>query len=136
MSFVHRVYGAAGAMVFLAGAGAYHAMDIAANWKPANAEVSYIDRNCKIIRTQGHESETITDACNSIDEWNEVRTKRNMDVDGKAVVHLTYTAPQNGQSETAELTFDGHDDEFYELKAGDQMQILVSNSDPTTMRKA
>ena len=52
------------------------------------------------------------------------------------MVHLSYTAPQGGEPETAELTFDGRDDEFYNLKAGDQMNILVSNSDPTKVQKA
>jgi hypothetical protein len=34
-----------------------------------------------------------------------------------------------------ELRFDGRDDEFYRLRAGDQVDILVSNSDPTKIRK-
>ena len=32
--------------------------------------------------------------------------------------------------------FDGGDDEFYSLKAGDQIDILVANSDPTKIRKS
>ena len=51
-------------------------------------------------------------------------------------MHLSFTAPQNGQPATAELTFDGRDDEFYQMKAGDEVQILVSNSDPTKIKKA
>lgn len=65
-----------------------------------------------------------------------MKTKRKKDVSGKAIVHLDYTAPQTGQAQTGELRFDGHDDEFYKLKAGDQIDILVSNADPTKIRKA
>jgi hypothetical protein len=139
---VTRIYVAAGAVVLLACMGAYSAMDRAANWKPAKAEVSYIDRNCRIVETRYDENykptdkQTFTDSCNSIDEWSKVRSKRNKIVDGTAVVHLSYAAPQNGQPETAELTFDGRDDEFYQLKAGDEVDILVSNSDPAKIRKA
>lgn len=141
-SFVYRVYGAVGALVALAFLGAYHSMDVAANWKPTKAEVSTIDRECKIVRTTYDEnykptgSQTLTDSCSSVDEWDKVREKRTKVVDGTAVVHLSYTAPQNGQPETSELTFNGTDDEFYQLKAGDQVDILVSNSDPTKVRKA
>ena len=141
-SFVYRIYGMGAAMVGLAVIGAYHSMERAANWQPARAEVSYIDRKCTIIRTtydenyKAQEKQTFTDFCNSIDEWEKVRAKRNKTVDGTAVVHLSYTAPQGGQPETAELTFDGRDDEFYNLKAGDQMDILVSNSDPRKIQKA
>jgi hypothetical protein len=139
---VTRIYGACGAMVLLACVGAYKAMDRAANWKPATASVSYIDRKCTIIRTTYDENykatdkQAFSDSCNSIDEWEKVRSKRNKTVDGTAVVHLSYAAPQNGQSETGELTFDGRDDEFYQMKAGDEVPILVSNSDPTKIKKA
>lgn len=139
---MYRIYGASAAIVFVAGVGAYSAMDRAANWRPAKAEVSYIDRKCQIIRTTYDENykptdkQTTTDACNSIDEWDKVRRKRNKVVDGTAVVHLSYMAPQNGQAATAELKFDGRDDEFYQLKAGDEVDILVSNSDPTKIKKA
>ena len=56
--------------------------------------------------------------------------KRKMDVDGKAVVKVTYTAPQDGSYQTSQLRYDGRDDAFYKLKAGDQIDILVSNDDP------
>ena len=47
MSFLMgRIYGACGAVVIIACAGASKAMDRAANWKPATASVSYIDREC------------------------------------------------------------------------------------------
>jgi hypothetical protein len=112
------------------------------NAQQTKATVSYIDRKCQIIETEYDEnykrkgSRACTDSCNSIDEWDKVREKRNKVVDGSAVVHVSYTAPQNGQSQTAELNFNGRDDEFYRLKAGDEIDILVSNSDPTKISKA
>ena len=53
-----------------------------------------------------------------------------MDIDGKAVVKVSYNAPQDGSYQTSQLRYDGRDDEFYELKAGDQIDIRVSNDDP------
>jgi len=129
-------------MVVVAAVGAYSAIDRSANFKPAKATISYIDRNCDIIETtyDGDYNRKSTrkyrDSCNSIDEWDKVKTKRNKVVSGKAVVHLDYTAPQNGQAETAELVFDGRDDEFYTMKAGDEVNILVSNTEPRKIRKA
>ena len=35
-----------------------------------------------------------------------------------------------------ELKFDGRDDEFYNLKAGDDVTILVSDADPSRIHKA
>ena len=65
-----------------------------------------------------------------------VRDKRSKVVSGKAVVHLSYTAPQDGSTQTSKLNFTGRDDEFYELKSGDQLDVLVSTSDPTKVVKA
>jgi hypothetical protein len=113
----------------------------APNAKKTTATIMTIDRECKIVETSYDEnykkkdSRTYTDRCNSIDEWDKVRAKRTKDVAGTAVVHLSYTAPQTGQSETGELKFDGHDDEFYQLKAGDPIDILVSDADPTHIQK-
>jgi hypothetical protein len=107
------------------------------NAKHVKATISYIDRNCEIIQTtyDGDYKEksrsTYTDSCSSIDEWDKVREKRDKKVAGKAVVHVDYTAPQTGQSLSGEIKFDGGDDEFYTLKAGDQIDILVSDADPT-----
>ena len=112
------------------------------NAQHTKATVSYIDRNCKIVQTtydadyKRTGSETLTKTCSEADDWEKVRSKRNKVADGKAVVHVTYTAPQNGQMQSGELTFDGRDDEFYELKAGDEIEILVSNADPTKIARA
>jgi len=113
----------------------------APNAKRTTATITTIDRNCQIVETvyegeKAKSSRVYEDACKSIDEWEKVRAKRTKDVAGKAVVHLTYTAPQTGQLQTGEITFDGHDDEFYKLKAGDEVQILVSDADPARIRKA
>jgi hypothetical protein len=139
---IYSLRGAMFTIVVVAALGAYSAIERTANFKPAKATVSYIDRNCDIVETtydsndKMKSSRTYRDSCNSIDEWDKVRSKRNKMVSGKAVVHLDYTAPQTGQETTGELTFDGRDDEFYSLKAGDQIDILVANSDPTKIRKS
>jgi hypothetical protein len=112
------------------------------NAQHTKATVSYIDRNCKIVQTtydpdyKRTGTETLTKQCSEADDWDKVRSKRNKVADGKAVVHVTYTAPHNGQLQSGELTFDGRDDEFYQLKAGDEIEILVSNADPTKIAKA
>jgi hypothetical protein len=128
-------------LVVIGALGAYSAIDRSMNWKPAKASISYIDRSCGINETvysgdnEVESTSSYRGACNSVDEWDKVRWKRSKVVDGVAVVHLTYTAPQNGQTETAELRFDGRDDDFYRLRAGDELDILVNNSDPTKIRK-
>ncbi|MBV8908704.1 MAG: hypothetical protein JOZ20_06865 [Sphingomonas sp.] len=114
----------------------------APNAKETKATVVYIDRECQIITTKYDENfkptdhETRTDSCNSIAEWDKVREKRNKVVDGTAVVHVSYMVPQTGQPGTGELKFDGRDDEFYNLKAGDDIAILVSDADPARIQKA
>ena len=139
---IYSLRGAAFAMVAITVAAGYSAVDRTSNFKPATATITTIDRNCDIVETsydgdyKRKSSRIYRDRCNTIDEWDKVRAKRDKDVSGKAVVHLSYTAPQNGSSQMADLVFDGHDDEFYRLKAGDEVKILVSNSDPTKIRKA
>jgi hypothetical protein len=133
-SMLHTAAAAAAAACALAGC--------SANARQARATVMYIDRDCDIVETtydanyRPTGSHTYRDACNSVDEWDKVRAKRNKLVSGTAVVHVSYTAPQTGQPQTAELKFDGGDDDFYSLKAGDEIPILVSNSDPTKIAKA
>jgi hypothetical protein len=110
------------------------------NYTPAKASVSTIDRSCNFIETTKEAGKTTargyTDSCNSTDEWASVREKRNKVVSGRATVHITYTAPKDGSYQTAELKFDGRDDEFYKLRAGDEIQILVSNDNPKKIYKA
>ncbi len=105
------------------------------NYEPAKATVFLVDRECRFTREyEGGKKETVTESCNSTDEFKSIASapegKRKMDVDGKAVVKVSYTAPQNGSYQTSQLRYDGRDDEFYRLKAGDQIDVLVSNDDP------
>ena len=103
------------------------------NYEPAKATVFLIDRECRFTREyEGGKKETVTQSCNATGEFKSIvgaDGKRKMDVDGKAVVKVSYTAPQDGSYQTSQLRFDGRDDEFYKLKAGDQIDILVSNDD-------
>jgi len=110
------------------------------NYTTAKASISTIDRSCDFIETTKEAGRTTargyTDSCNSTDEWSSVREKRNKVVSGRATVHVSYTAPKDGSYQTAELKFDGRDEEFYKLKAGDEIDILVSNVDPKKIYKA
>ena len=133
---IHSLRGAAAAILLAAGLSACGS----ANYTPAKASVSTIDRSCNFIETAKEGGKTTargyTDSCNSTDEWASVREKRNKVVSGRATVHITYTAPKDGSYHTAELKFDGRDDEFYKLRAGDEIDILVRNDDPTKVVKA
>jgi hypothetical protein len=114
----------------------------AGDWQPVKATISTIDRKCQIIETkydadyQRKESSTHTGDCNSVEEWEKVKTKHDKRIVGDAVVHLSYTAPQNGREQMADLSYNPRDDEFFDLKAGDEIKILVSKSDPAKVRKA
>jgi hypothetical protein len=105
------------------------------NYKAAKATVFLVDRECRFTREyEGGKKEAVTQSCNATEEFKSIANasngKRKMDVDGKAVVKISYNAPQDGSYQTSQLRFDGRDEEFYELKAGDQIDILVSNDDP------
>lgn len=105
------------------------------NYTPAKATVFLVDRECRFTREyEGGKKENVTQSCNATDEFKSIAKapdgKRKMDVDGKAVVKVSYNAPRDGSYQTSQLHFDGRDDEFYRLKAGDQIDILVSNDDP------
>jgi len=112
------------------------------NWQPAKATITTIDRKCQIVETKydenykAKERSTHTDDCNSVDEWEKVKTKHDKTIVGNAVVHVSYTVPQNGQEVMGDLKFTPREDEFFELKAGDELKILVSKSDPAKIRKA
>ena len=128
-------------MVLVAGASAYAVIDRDVNYKAAKGSIVMIDRKCNFTETtteeDGHTvARGITDSCNSTDEWATVKEKRNKVVSGKAVVQVSYVAPQDGAQHFGELRFDGRDDEFYQLKAGDEIDILVSNDDLSKIRKA
>jgi hypothetical protein len=136
----YSMYGATAAMVFVAGVGAYSAISRGTNYQAAKASIVMIDRECSFVETtttpDGKKTARgITDSCNSTEEWATIREKRTKKVAGNAVVHLSYTAPQDGSSRTSKLEFTGRDDEFYELKAGDEIDVLVSNADPSKVVK-
>ena len=135
------MYGGTAAVLLVAGIGAFGAMDRAANYTPAKATVYLIDRKCNIVETTTEANgrttaRGLTDDCKNVEEWETVREKRTKTVSGKAAVKVNYAAPQDGSSQTSELHFDGRDDEFYELKAGDEIDILVSNADPSKVIKS
>ena len=134
-------YGALAAIVLVIAVGAAGAIDSTSNYAPTEATVYRIDRNCSFTRTHdggpGKQiAEGIEQDCSATDEFKKIAAapKRSMDVAGDAVVKVTYTAPQDGSSRTSELKFDGHDDEFYKLHAGDTLKILVANKNPDKIR--
>ena len=136
---VHSLRGMVFAIGFVAVVGGYSVVNRAANYKAAKASIFVIDRTCKFNReyTDG-KVEIVSESCNSTDEFKTISRpdgSRTMDVDGKAVVKVSYTAPQDGSYQTSELHFDGRDDEFYKLKAGDEINVLVSNDDPAKIIK-
>jgi hypothetical protein len=139
---MYRLYGVVAAILFMLGAAAWSAIDRTSNWKPAKAAVFLIDRKCDIVETtktpsgQMLSARKYNDDCNSIDDWQIARAKHDKTISAKATVKVSYTAPQDGSLQTSELVFDSKDDEFYDLKAGDEINILVSNSDPTKITKS
>jgi len=141
MSDAAAGYGALGAIVLIVGVAAGSAIDSTSNFTPAEATVFRIDRTCSFTRiTEGGPRKKVSvgieQDCSATDEFKKIAAspKRSMDVAGSALVKVSYTAPQDGSSQTAELKFDGHDDEFYALKAGHQVKILVANKDLTNIR--
>ena len=137
----HSLRGMVFGMVVIAGVSAYAVIDRGVNYKAAKGSIVMIDRKCSFTETtteeDGHTvARGITDSCNSTDEWATVKEKRNKVVSGKAVVQVSYVAPQDGAQHFGELRFDGRDDEFYQLKAGDEIEILISNDDLSKIRKA
>jgi|SoimicMinimDraft_11_1059739.scaffolds.fasta_scaffold27845_1 hypothetical protein len=105
------------------------------------ATVTTIDRTCNFVETEFEGKKAVsargyTDSCNSTDEWAKVREKRNKTVSGKATIHVSYVAPADGAEHSGEFKITGRDDAFYEIKAGDEIDILVSKSDPNRIRQA
>ena len=138
---MYRLLGMASAFVFMLGLAAYSAIDRTTNYKPAKASVFLIDRKCDIVETtrsgDGASSTRIyNDDCKSIDAWDKAKAKRDKGISGEATVQVSYTAPQDGSTHSSTLKFSSRDDEFYDLHAGSEINILVSNSDPNQIRKA
>lgn len=143
---MYRLYGMVAGILLVLGIAGYSAIDRTTNWKPAKATVTTIDRTCNFVETTT-DTETnkvmsargLSDSCSATDEWDKQRDtirKTGKRFSGEATVHLSYTAPQDGSYRTADLHFTGQDDEFYDLQAGSEVNILVSNSDPSKIKKA
>ena len=137
---MYRLYGMLAAVVFIIGMAGYRAIDRASNYKPAKATVYEIDRKCDIVETTTSSdgkksSRTYNGECKSIDAWQTAAAKRDHSISGTATIKVSYTAPQDGSSQTSELHFTSRDDEFYDLHAGDEVAVLVSNSDPSKIVK-
>ena len=138
---MYRLYGMVAAVILIAGMAARSAVDRAAHWKSAKAAVFMIERKCDIVETtKTSDGRTISarkynDDCNSIDDWQKAKAKHDKSISAKATVKVSYTAPQDNSSQTSQLEFTSKDDEFYDLKSGDVVDILVSNEDPTKIRK-
>ena len=139
---MYRLYGMVAVVLFIVGAVGVSTINRATNYTPAKASVFLIDRKCDIIETEtspdGHKTtRTYNGECKSVDDaWDKAKAKHDKKISGSATVKVTYTAPKDGSSQTAELHFTARDDEFYDLKAGDELKILVRNDDPTKITKA
>ena len=129
-------YGALAAVGFVTLVGGYNMFDRGMNYTAAKATVFRIDRECSFTNYGDGKSEIIREDCSVTPEFKEISAaeKRSKDVDGTAVVKVSYAAPQDGSSRTGELRFTGRDNQFYKLKSGDELTILVSNDDPNAIR--
>ena len=140
---IYRLYGMAAAMLLVMGLAAYSVANRAMNYKPAKASVSYIDRTCDFLETTEKAgvktaralSDSATLRANGTRSAKRSATSAERRSPAQRQCNLTSTAPQDGSYRTAELKFTGRDDEFYELQAGDEVRIMVNNSDPSKIVK-
>ncbi|WP_152569566.1 MULTISPECIES: hypothetical protein [Sphingomonas] len=120
------------------------------NWVPAKGSITRIDRACEIIETSrtpvddprepgkqldASKERHYTGECADVAEWDKVRTKHSKKVEGEATVAVMYTRA-DGQTGSGELHFDGGDPEFYDLRYGDDVNVLVDPENPAHLRKA
>ena len=130
----YSLKGAIAAILLVLGIAGWSAIDRSSNYKSAKATVYEIDRKCDIVETttsfNGTKSvRNYNGECKSIDAWNAAAAKRDHSISGKATIKISYTAPQDGSQQTSEFQVTSRDDEFYDLHAGDEVQVLVSNAD-------
>ena len=100
------------------------------NTLPVTATVEQVDRTCLLADTN---SDAVAYGdCGQRDFFNRqaFASGKRADLEGKAVVKIMYTAPQDGSFHPGTLNFTGHDDAFYQLKAGDPIAIRVATADP------
>jgi hypothetical protein len=125
------------AVGFVLVVGAVTTITRSVNYVEAKATVDTIDRKCNFIETTTEAdgrstARGVTEHCDATDEFRKLakEEKRSRSIAGKAVVHVSYSSPADGSWQTADLHFDGGDDQFYKLKAGDEVNILVHKDDP------
>ena len=136
----YSLYGMVAAIGLIAVVGGVSVANREMNYKPAKASIFMIDRECRFDRVwDDGKRESVKDSCNSTDEFKDLAkaspAQRKKIVDGTAVLKVSYTAPQDGSYQTSQLKFTGRDEEFYKLKAGDEIDVLVSNEDKTKIIK-
>ena len=98
---------------------------------PIDAVVSRIDRMCEWqdegtgeVRRMARNRGDVTGRYKQTDKGTEY-------VEGDAVIHFTYLAPQDMVERPGELAVTGKDPRFYALKAGDPLPIRVAKDDPS-----
>ena len=136
----YSLKGAIAAILLVLGIAGWSAIDRTSNYKPAKAMVYEIDRKCDIVETttsfDGKKSTRMYNGeCKSIEAWTAAAAKRDHSISGKATIKVSYTAPQDGSQQTSEFNITSRDDEFYDLKAGDMVDVLVDNTDHTKIIK-
>ena len=138
---MYRLYGMVAAVLLIVGVAGFSAINRATNYKPAKAAVFEIERKCQIVETRTSfdgkkSSSSFEGECKTADEaWGKAKAKHDKTIDGKATVKVSYVAPQDNTSQTGELHFTSRDDEFYDLKAGDMVDVLVDDKDHTKIIK-
>lgn len=122
--------------------GAALALQGCGNSVPATAMVTTIDRTCTIVEKtkltgvdgkelpgSGEEIRRYEGECHEIDDWDEVKRGRGMNLDGKAEIHLVYAGP-DGKQHNSSVRVTGQDSEFYDLKAGDSVEVRLNPDKP------
>ena len=121
------------ATIGMAGFGAWHWGEYQLYLRdtlPVTATVETVDRTCHLVDTNS--GATAYGSCGQRAFFNKqaFASGKRADLEGKAVVKIIYTAPQDGSFHPGTLNYTGHDDAFYDLKAGDPIAIRVDKSDP------
>jgi hypothetical protein len=97
-------------------------------------EVTSIDRQCEFKPAVQHSyGETVTGDCDRGNFEAERKNYKNRvaNLKGKARVKVSYVSPIDQEHRIGEIVFDGADDEFYALRRGDNILVLMDKGDPT-----
>ncbi len=97
---------------------------------PVEAVVSTIDRMCIWKDDHSGTSERRTCTHDDVEGGYKKTDKGTEYVEGDAVIHFTYLAPQDMVERPGELKLTGKDPRFYSLAAGDALPIRVAKDDP------